>query len=210
MTGDEFALDQRVERVRAVAVVTQGLVKMDRRTLGVAQVEIEHQESLFARQLLDLQDDAAADPVTARPGRDKGAGHSAGHRLRLVVARRAGQLGRTADHSVEPADDEAALGDQQHALPVVLQQLARGRLEPAEAAALDNGAFGRLAEVVEIGAGIAGQALDPHLAEHLRLAHGRHRKKLAISRSPACWLFSGWNWVPTRLPCPTAATSGPP
>src|SRR5439155_18549721 len=113
MPGDEFALDQRIERMRAPAAVAEALVKMDRRPLGVAQIEIEHQQSELARQLLDLQHDAAADPVTARPGRDKGAGHRAGHRLRLVVARRARQLGRTADHPVEPADDEAALGHQQ-------------------------------------------------------------------------------------------------
>ena len=185
MPGYELALDQGVEGVGAPAPVAQRLVKMDRRPLGVAQVEIEDQEAELAGQLLDLADDAAADPVAARPGRDKGAGHGAGHRLRLIVARRARQLGRAADHAVEPADDEASLRDQEHALPVIFQHLARRRLEPAETAALDDGALGRLAKIVEIGAGISGQALDFDLAEHLRFAHGRHRKKLAIRRSPA-------------------------
>src|SRR5438105_2657892 len=100
MPGDEFALDQRAERMRAPAAVAQGLVEADRRPLGVAQVEIEHQQAELACQLLDLQDDAAADAVAARPGGDKGAGYGAGHRLRLVVARRARQLGRTTDHAV--------------------------------------------------------------------------------------------------------------
>ncbi len=28
---------------------------------------------------------------------------------------------------------------------------------------------------------------------------GRQRRKLAISRRPVAWLFSGWNWVPITL-----------
>jgi len=33
--------------------------------------------------------------------------------------------------------------------------------------------------------------------------HGRHRRKLARSARPSCWLFSGWNCVPTMLSRPT-------
>ena len=40
--------------------------------------------------------------------------------------------------------------------------------------------------------------------------HGDHCKKLAISFSPRCWLFSGWNCVPTMLSRPTIAVTGPP
>src|ERR1700731_4846493 len=109
MARHECALDQRIEGVAAPAAVAQRLVKMDRRPLGVAQIEIEDEDPELARQLLDLADDAAADAVAARPGRDKGAGHGAGHRLRLVVARRLRQLRRAADDAVEAADDEAPL-----------------------------------------------------------------------------------------------------
>ena len=40
--------------------------------------------------------------------------------------------------------------------------------------------------------------------------HGFHLRKLAISRSPSRWLFSGWNWVPTMVSRPTMAVTGPP
>ncbi len=39
---------------------------------------------------------------------------------------------------------------------------------------------------------------------------GRQDRKLAMSRSPVAWLFSGWNWVPTMLSLPTMAVIGPP
>ncbi len=96
---------------------------------------------------------------------------------------------QASDDPVEPADDKAALGHQKHTLPVIFQHLARRHLEPAKAAALQNRAFGRLAQIVEIGTGILGEALDREPSG--RSGHGRHRRKLAISRSPAIWLFSG-------------------
>ena len=40
--------------------------------------------------------------------------------------------------------------------------------------------------------------------------HGFHFRKLAISRKPSRWLFSGWNWVPTMVSRPTMAVTGPP
>ena len=40
--------------------------------------------------------------------------------------------------------------------------------------------------------------------------HGFHFRKLAISRKPSRWLFSGWNWVPTMVSRPTIAVTGPP
>jgi hypothetical protein len=39
---------------------------------------------------------------------------------------------------------------------------------------------------------------------------GFQRRKLAISRRPVAWLFSGWNCVPARLSRPTMAVTGPP
>ena len=39
---------------------------------------------------------------------------------------------------------------------------------------------------------------------------GRHFRKLAMSRSPSVWLFSGWNCVPAMLSAPTIAVTGPP
>ena len=103
------------------------------------------------------------------------------------------ELRRAGDDAVEPADDEPALGDQQHALPVILQHLPRRRLEPAETAALGDGALGRLAQIVEIGAGILGQALDRDaLPDSLRISlMDASAESCAISRSPAIWLFSG-------------------
>ena len=40
--------------------------------------------------------------------------------------------------------------------------------------------------------------------------HGRHLKKLEISRRPIVWLFSGWNWTPTTVSRPTMAVKAPP
>src|SRR6185437_1663961 len=146
----------------------------------------------------------------ARPGRDKGGGQRAGEGLGLVVARRAGKLHRSRDDLVEPPDDEPLLRDQQHAFPVGFENVARRRLEPAEPAAFADRALGRVAQIVEIGAGVFGQQLDPDIALGDPLAHGRHPRKLAIRRSPAAWLFSGWNWVPNRLSRPIAAVIAPP
>ncbi len=39
---------------------------------------------------------------------------------------------------------------------------------------------------------------------------GRQARKLAISRRPVAWLFSGWNWVPARLSRATMAVIGVP
>jgi hypothetical protein len=43
-----------------------------------------------------------------------------------------------------------------------------------------------------------------------RRPHGRQARKLAISRRPRVWLFSGWNWVPAMLSLPTIAVTAPP
>ena len=40
--------------------------------------------------------------------------------------------------------------------------------------------------------------------------HGRHARKFWRSRRPSCWLFSGWNCVPTMFSRPTMAETGPP
>ena len=39
---------------------------------------------------------------------------------------------------------------------------------------------------------------------------GFQPRKLAISLSPARWLFSGWNWVPSMLSRPMIAVTSPP
>jgi hypothetical protein len=36
------------------------------------------------------------------------------------------------------------------------------------------------------------------------------RPKFPSSRSPAAWLFSGWNWTAKRIPRPAAAVNGTP
>src|SRR5205823_3703953 len=102
---------------------------------------------------------------------------------------------RAGDDAVQAADDKTPLGHQEHALPVIFQHLAGRRREPAKPAALDDRALGRLAQIVEIAAGILREAADRdppgRSADAAALAHGRHSRKLAISRSPAIWLFSG-------------------
>src|SRR5262245_3204615 len=49
-----------------------------------------------------------------------------------------------------------------------------------------------------------------HAQTSAAAAHGVHFRKLAISRKPSRWLFSGWNWVPTTVSRPTTAVTGPP
>ena len=192
VAGHDPAVDPRIDRVGAPAAIAEAFIKRNRRALGVAQIEVEHRQPQFAGKTLDLDDDAAAETVAARPGRDEGAGENPGEGLRLVVARRPAQLRRAGDDPVETADHEPALGHQEHALPVILQHLARRRLEPAEPAALGDGALGRLAQIVELVARIAGQPLDrDRRIGALPAAHGRHPRKLPIMRSPASWLFSG-------------------
>ena len=43
-----------------------------------------------------------------------------------------------------------------------------------------------------------------------RCRQGRHASQLAISRKPAAWLFSGWNWVPIIVSRATIAVISPP
>jgi len=40
--------------------------------------------------------------------------------------------------------------------------------------------------------------------------YGFQRRKFAIIRRPASWLFSGWNWAPTMVSRPTTAVTAPP
>ena len=54
---------------------------------------------------------------------------------------------------------------------------------------------------------------EPSLGTELArtvVKQGRQARKLAIRRRPVAWLFSGWNWVPTRLSRATMAVTGPP
>src|SRR6185312_6499818 len=58
-------------------------------------------------------------------------------------------------------------------------------------------------------------ALQPHALAVLEIDggeddHGDQERKLASSRRPTAWLFSGWNCVPTILARPTAAVTGLP
>ena len=87
-------------------------------------------------------------------------------------------------------------------------------VQPLEALALEGGGLvGRI--VVEHGR-LVHVALDEADAAALfevdggKKDHGRHLRKLAMSLRPRAWLFSGWNWVPTRLSRPTMAVTGPP
>ena len=130
----------------------------------------------------------------------------------LVVLRRPLELGRAGDGVVDAGNEKLALGDQQHAFPVGLHDMARRRLEPTETAAVQNRRLGGIAEVVEVAGVELGQALD--VGSWFELAgfghQGLHFRKFASRCSPAFWLFSGWNWVPTRLSRPTIAVIGPP
>jgi hypothetical protein len=47
-------------------------------------------------------------------------------------------------------------------------------------------------------------------AQQKAVPQGLHFRKLAISRSPSVWLFSGWNCVPATFPVATIAVTEPP
>src|SRR5215471_6199480 len=205
MPRHDPALDLRVDRVCAPPPVPQILIKADRRALGIAQVEIEDRQAEFPGETLDFAHYAAAETASARPGSDEGAGQGSRERLRLVVARCPAELRRAGDDTVEPADDEPALGNEQHALPVIFQYLPRRWPQPTKAAALSDGTLGSLAEIVEIGARELGQPIEGDGPGSLQIVHGRQRRKFPINRSPASWLFSGWNCVPARLSFPMTA-----
>ena len=123
---------------------------------------------------------------------------------RLLVRRRLDELRRAGDGAVQAGDEKLALGDHEHAAPIGLETVARRRLEPAEAAAVEDRGLGGVAQVFEIGAAKFGDAFDGGRG------HGVQRRKLAISLSPAAWLFSGWNCTPARLSRATAAVTGSP
>src|SRR5439155_3501794 len=88
----DAAVDSRIYGVRAPTPITEPLIKRYRRTLGVAQVEVEDSQAEFTGEALDFTDDTAAEPAAAGPWRDKGAGQGPSESLRLVVARRPAEL----------------------------------------------------------------------------------------------------------------------
>src|SRR6202166_203496 len=134
------------------ARIAPGLVELDRRGLRVADVEVEDLDPKLPRRLLDGGDETAGEAVAARPRRNEGAHELCTEGLRLVVARLADELRRTADDAVEPPDEEQSPGHHQHTLPVLLQHLAERLLDPAVAAAFFDRGLGRLAEILEVGA----------------------------------------------------------
>ena len=73
-----------------------------------------------------------------------------GKRLRLIVARRAHQDGGADDVAVQPGDEQLPLRHQQHPPEIGLQRAPAGRSDPAEAAAVDDGGVGRLAQRVQV------------------------------------------------------------
>src|SRR6516225_10817510 len=192
MSRHDPPFDPRIDGMGTPAYVTQAFIESDRSTLRIAQIEVQNGQTDLAGEDLDLQHDPAADTAAARPGRNERAGQGSAEGLRFVVPRRPADLCRAGDNAVETPGDEPALRNEQHAFPIILQHLPRWRLEPTKPAAFDDRVFGRLAEIVEIGAGIPGHPLDRDCrARALLLGHGHHRKKFPISRSPASWLFSG-------------------
>jgi hypothetical protein len=99
---------------------------------------------------------------------------------------------------------------------MALQRGAALRLDPAEAAALDDGGVRGFAQLGHLVVGELRHQLDrelglaePDVVAPER-AHGVHRRKFARMRSPTSALFSTWNWVPATLPRATMATTGPP
>src|SRR5258708_6293346 len=231
MTGNDAAADPCIGRVGPPARVARRLVEPAVRPLGVPDVEIEDGDAGLARRLLDGANEATAEAVAARPRRDEGAGGLGAEGLRLVVAGRADELRRAGDHAVEPGDEEGAAGHQQEAAPVFLQRLALRPLDPAETAAFVDSRFGGVAEILKIARREAFELLDRDAHRQVRAvsaaaaaagaptraptgaptgAHGRQRRKLPIIARPAAWLFSGWNWAPTRLSRATKAVRSPP
>ena len=128
--------------------------------------------------------------------------------LRLVVPGRADELGGADGVAVQPGHEQHSLGHQQHAAEVARQGLAPLGVQPAEAAALDDGRVRRLAEVREVGLGQRVHALDEQGVGGLD--HGAQRRKFRRIRSPTGPDFSAWNWVPARLSRPTTAATSPP
>jgi len=60
MPGDDAPLDLRIARVDAPALVAEAFVEPDRGALGVAQIEVEDDETEFAGEALDFNEGAAA------------------------------------------------------------------------------------------------------------------------------------------------------
>src|SRR5580658_7524750 len=150
VTRHDPAFDLRVDRVGAPAAIPQTLIEADRSLLRVAQIEVEDGQPQFPAEPLNLQHDAAAEAVAAGPRRHERARQGTGEGLRFVVARGAAELRRAGHDPLQAADDEPALRYQQHALPIIFQDLTRRRLQPAESPTLGDSALGRLAKILEI------------------------------------------------------------
>src|ERR1700751_4248043 len=138
MSRHDPPFDSRIDGMGAPAYVTQAFIESDRCTLRIAQIEVQNGQSDLAGEVLDLQHDPAAATAAARPGRNERAGQGSAEGLRLVVARPPAELRGAGDNAVQTPGDEPALGNEQHAFPIILQPLPRWRLEPTKPAAFDN------------------------------------------------------------------------
>src|SRR5690606_26651296 len=103
------------------------------------------------RLLFDGLHQHPGETVAARPGGDEAVLKRRCEALSLVVPRGLDELGGAAGDAVEPREKEFALRYEQDAAPVGFETVSRRRLQPTEAAAVENGHVGRLAQVVEVG-----------------------------------------------------------
>ena len=172
----------------------------------------------FARPVLDACGQHPGEAVAAGIGRDVGVHQVGGEGLRLVVARRADQDGGADDLAVQAGDEQFPLRHQQHAAEIGFQRAPARRVDPAEAAAVDDGGVGRLAQGVQVVVGELASAARRTVSGSRRRMRGCirasrqgvQRRKLARMRMPTSWLFSTWNCVPARLPATTMAGTAPP
>ena len=131
--------------------------------------------------------------MTAGVGRDEGVGEGGREGLGLVVARGADELGAADDRAVEAGNEDFAAGNEKEAAEVVFQGQAAGGLEPTEAAAVEDGGVGGLADLVEVVV-IPGRGAGDFYGVRDLIFEGTHygdqRRKLARMRRPMVWLFS--------------------
>src|SRR5690606_28159723 len=142
MTLDVSAAHARIVRVCSPFHIAERFVELDRDGLRLADVEVEDAEVLAPGPLLDGLHQHPGEAVAACPGGDEAVLKRRGETLRLVVARWLHELGRAAGHAVEARQKELSLGHEQDATPVRFETMPRRRLEPAEAAPVENGHVG--------------------------------------------------------------------
>ncbi len=130
--------------------VTKVLIKADCRGLRLSHVKVEDMISKLPRPVFDAEREHARQAVSARVRSYIRVHQARRESLRLIVPWRARQNRGTDNLAVQAGHEQFPLGHKQHPAKVGFQSATTGRVQPAEAATVNDCRVRRLTQGVQI------------------------------------------------------------